>query len=623
MNSAVCPLRPRAAAVPFRELSVALAAAGLLALPAQVVAQPQDPVVVTASRLPERVSALAAEVSVIDRAAIERSAGLTLADLLSQLPGLQSAGNGGLGKTASVFFRGLEARHTLLLVDGVRMSSATVGTPSLDNLPLDLIERIEVVRGPLSALYGSDAVGGVVQVFTRRGQPGLQHSGRVVVGSDSHRQLAVTLGFGQGAFDAALQLQHTETAGFSATNPRALYDSYHPDRDGFRQFGGSLRLGWQLLPDWRLDALLLEANGRSGYDDGPGTDAQAGLHNSVQRLQASGRVDSRWQTRLSVSRMTDGYDTLSSASPYASLGLIQTRETRITWENDIATPLGTALLLAERLQQRVDRPGDAFTVSARNVNALALGLNGQAASHLWQAALRSDHNSQFGGQTTGALAYAYRLSPAWRAGASWGSSFVAPSFNQLYYPGFGNPALQPETGRQGEAHVRWTAGAHSLRATVYQHRIRGYISSGPQPANLPHTRIEGMTLAWEGQWASLRASASIDHLDPRNATAGSANFDKLLPRRAQNELKAQADWTRGDWTLGATLGAHSQRFDDPANSLRLGGYATLDLRADWAVARHWTLGARVNNITDRLYETSWGYNTPRRQGFVTLRFQPG
>ena len=132
-------------------------------------ASAQQQVIVTATRVPVPVNQLVAEVTVIDRAAIERSEGRTLVELLAQQPGLQFASNGGLGKTATLFIRGLEGRHTLLLVDGVRLGSATVGTPSLDNLPLEAVERIEIVRGPMSAVYGSGAFGGVIQVFTRQG----------------------------------------------------------------------------------------------------------------------------------------------------------------------------------------------------------------------------------------------------------------------------------------------------------------------------------------------------------------------------------------------------------------------------------------------------------------------
>jgi len=611
------------ACVAVRRSSVALAVALLASTGAHAQSTPATAsVLVTATRLPERVGSALAEVSVIDRAQLDASSGRTLSEVLSSLPGLQFSSNGGLGKSASVFVRGLEARHTLLLIDGVRVGSASLGTPSLDNLPLDTVERIEVVRGPMSALYGNDAAGGVIQVVTQRGRPGLQPVVRAIAGSNGHGQLAAGLGFGQGAFDGNLQLQSTQTDGFSATNPRAPFGNYNPDRDGFRQQGGSLRLGWQLQPDWRLETLALSATGRSGYDDGLGADAQARLTNTVQSLQLTGKPLGDWQTELRLSRSSDGYDTLASASPYATLGEISTTQRQIGWENRLATPVGTALMVLERLTQSVDRPGTPFTLSERSINALGIGLNGQAGGHRWQAALREDHNSQYGHQTTGQAAYAYQWAPAWRAGLSHGTSFNAPSFNQLYYPGFGNPKLQPERGEQTEAHLRWAEGAHSLRATVYDYRIRGYISSGPLPVNVPRTRIDGMTLAYEGQWQAFRFTGSLDHLNPRNASTGTANNGKLLARRAQDMAKAQVDWTQGPWTLGSTLAAYGHRFDDAANATRLGGYATPDLHADYAVARDWTVGARVNNLADHVYETALGYTQPRRQGFVTLRWQP-
>ena len=590
------------------------------ALPAS--ANDDASVVVTATRTPERVGSLLADVSVLDRAALDRATGRTLVEVLSQLPGLQFSSNGGLGKLSSLFIRGLEARHTLLLVDGVRVGTATVGTPSLDNLPLESIERIEIVRGPMSALYGSDAVGGVVQIFTQRGQPGLQARARLAVGSAGYGQASAGLGWAAGAFDAAVQVQHTETRGFSATNSKAQFGGYNADRDGFKQDGGNLRLGWQIAPNLRADVLALESKGRSGYDDGPGTDAQAGVRTAVKSAQLSGRVTPGWQTKLSVSRSTDVYDTLSSASAFSTLGPIQTTQEQVSWENRIAAPVGSVLVLAERLLQQVSKAGSQYTVVERHINALALGLNGSAGSHLWQASVRRDDNSQFGGQTTGAAAYGFALSPDWRAGLSYGSSFVAPSFNQLYFPGFGNPNLLAEQGRQAEANLRWTTGAHSLRAALFQYRIRGYISSGPAPINIPRTRIEGLSLGYEGQWQTLRLAASLDHVDPRNATPANANFDKLLPRRASNAVKAAADLPLGDWTVGASLTAFSHRFDNAANTLRLGGYGTLDLRADWALSREWALGLRLNNVGDRVYETAYGYNQPRRETYLVLRYQP-
>ncbi|RVU45175.1 TonB-dependent receptor domain-containing protein [Rubrivivax rivuli] len=593
-------------------------ASSLLALSAG--AQTAQQVTVTATRVPTPVNQLAAEVTVIDRAAIERNEGRTLVELLAQQAGLQFASNGGLGKTASLFIRGLESRHTLLLVDGVRVGSATVGTPSLDNLPLEAVERIEIVRGPMSSLYGNGALGGVVQVFTRQAPQGLSANAKVSAGSNSYGQLAAGVGYGERVFDVAVQAQHTDTRGISATNPNVPFGSYNPDRDGFRQSGGSLRLGWRPAGDWRVELLGLHSTGLTRIDDGPGADARAELLNEIVTLSARGSVLPGWKTRLSLSESTDAYDTLASASAFASLGTIQTRTRQASWENTTATPLGTALVLIERTSEKVARPGAPFSVSERDIDALALGLNGNAAAHSWQASLRRDRNSQFGGITTGALAYAYALTPAWQLGASYGTSQTLPSFNQLYFPGFGSPTLQPEEGKHAELSVRYSVGEHHLRAAWYDYRYRGFISSGPQPVNLPKVAIDGLSLSYEGRWRELDLTASYDHTDPRNATVGNANFGKQLVRRAKQALRLGVDWEGGPWSAGATLAAFSHRFENAANTTRLGGYGTLDLRGEWAFTPQARLGLRVNNLGDKAYSTVLGYDQPGRQAFVTLRW---
>ncbi len=575
---------------------------------------------VTATRVPTPVNQLVAEVTVIDRAAIERSEGRTLVELLSQQAGLQFASNGGLGKSSSFFIRGLESRHTLLLVDGIRVGSATLGTPSLDNLPLEAVDRIEIVRGPMSSLYGNGAFGGVIQVFTRQATQGFTANAKLAAGSNEFGQVAGGVGFGNGVVDLAVQAQHTDVRGVSATNPSVPFGNHNPDRDGFRQSAGSLRLGWRPAADWRVELLALQSTGLSRIDDGPGADARAELENRLVGLSARGKVVGTWNTRISLTESVDAYDTLASASAFTDLGAIRTRSRQASWENTAATPLGTALVLLERTEETVARPGAPFTVSQRDIDSLALGLNGSAAAHHWQASLRRDRNSQFGGITTGALAYGYALTPAWLLGASYGTSQVLPSFNQLYYPGFGSPDLLPEEGKHGELSVRYSVGEHRLRAAWYDYRYRGFISSGPQPVNLPKVEIDGVTLSYEGRWRNLELTAAYDHTDPRNATVGNANHGKQLARRAKQALRLGADWQAGAWSAGATLSAFSHRFDNANNSTRLGGYGTLDLRAEWALTPAAKLGLRVNNVGDKAYSTVLGYDQPRREGFVTLRY---
>ena len=621
--------RPRAVAGAFVAARlyarVPAACIASFALSGATFAAPES-ITVTATRVPTRVSDVVADITIIDRSQLDRSEGRTLPELLAALAGFQFSSNGGLGKSSSIFIRGLEARHTLLLVDGVRVGSATLGTPSLDNLPLEAVDRIEVVRGPMSSLYGNGAFGGVIQVFTRKGGQGLTGNAKLSVGSNHYGQVAGGVGFGNGVVDAAVQVQHTDTKGFSATNAKVPFGSFNDDRDGFRQNAGSLRLGWQALQDWRLEFLTLQSTGLTRIDDGPGADARAELENRVTSLTLRGQVLPAWGMRLTAADSVDAYDTIASASAFASLGVIQTRSRQFSWENTIATPVGTVLVLAERTNEKVSRPGAPFAVDERDINGLAVGLSGSsgtggaAAQHAWQASVRRDSNSQFGGITTGALAYGYAITPAWRVGASYGTSQVLPSFNQLYFPGFGNPNLVPEEGKHGEVSVRWTAGDHSLRAAYYDYRYRGFISSGPQPVNLPQVEIDGVTLSYDGRIGPVALTAAIDHTDPRNATTGSANFGKRLPRRAADALRLGADWQGGAWSAGASVAAFSHRFDNAANTTRVAGYGTLDLRAEWALQPGLRLGLKLNNVGDKAYETVYGYNQPGRELFATLRY---
>jgi vitamin B12 transporter len=593
-----------------------LAAASFFVFTAPVLAQ--QSVTVTATRTPMRVDEAIAELTVLDRADIERSESRTLAELLSQQAGLQFASNGGLGKTASLFIRGLEARHTLLLVDGVRVGSATVGSPSLDNLPLEAVDRIEIVRGPMSALYGNGAMGGVIQVFTRRASQGLAGNAKLSAGSNRYGQASAGASFGNTLFDVAAQLQHTDVDSPSATSPRYPF-GHNPDRDGWRQTGGSLLVGLNPGGGWRLEALNLQALGLTRIDDGLNADARAELHSRASSITARGPVLGPWATRITVADSLDAYDTIATAIRPASLGVTRTKSRQLGWENTVATPLGRALVLLERITEKVARPGAPFAVNERDIDALALGLDGSAGGHHWQGSLRRDSNSQFGSVTTGAVGYGWQFAPAWRVGASAGTSHTLPSFNQLYFPGFGNPNLLPEEGKHAELSLRFKAGAHSLRAAAYAHRYRGFITSGPLPANLPKAEVDGVTLSYEGQWRDWSFTGALDHVDPRNATVGNANYDKLLPRRARDAVRLGADWQHSAFKAGATLAAFSHRFDNANNTTRLAGYATLDLRAEWAFLPGYALGVKANNVGDAAYETALGYPQPGREGFVVLR----
>ena len=599
----------------YRACLAALASAAVLPCVAQTQANSElKETVVSATRNLARFDDLVSDVVVIDRYEIEKSAGRTLPEILARVPGVQFSANGGLGKNSSINLRGTEARHTLLLIDGVRYGSATTGTPVWDNIPVDMIERIEVVKGPASALYGSDAVGGVVQIFLRQGAQGFSPYASVTLGSNAYRQTAAGLIGQTGAVRYALGVQKTSETGFSATNFR-VGANYNPDTDGFDQHAVNASVTYQINPAWKVDAALLYADNVNHTDDGLNRDTQYAGLTRILRTGVEGRLAEGWKTQLRVSQGVDSSKALIAA-PALFPSLFQTTQNQMTWQNDIDTRLGTVVAGVEQLKQKVDST-TAYTVKDRSVASYFAGLNGSQGAHGWQANLRRDQNSQFGGNSTGFAGYGFSITPAWRVNASYGTSFVAPSFNQLYFPGFGNTGLQPESGRNTDLGVTWTDAGHSVKLVRYDNKIRGFITSTTMPVNVPQARITGLTLAYDGNFGPLTVRASADGLEPRNEVTG-----KRLPRRSANQFRLGADYSAADWAFGGMLLRTGSSFSDSANLLPLNGYATVDLYVEYKLSQEWKIQTKVNNLTNQSYETILGYNQPGRGVFVTLRWQP-
>jgi vitamin B12 transporter len=607
------PKSVRLAALPLSLLAAFSVTPGAAWAQSQSTTQLKE-VVVTASRTQTRADELVSDVVVLDRAAIEASTGRTLTEVLTRSAGVQMTANGGPGTTSGVFIRGTEARHTILLIDGVRYGSATAGAPNWDTLPLDMIERIEVLKGPASALYGSDAVGGVVQVFLRKGVKGFSPYAATTLGSNSFAQLSAglagTAGEG-GALSYALGAQKTQDKSFSATNSKVAFGSYNPDRDGFKQDALNLSVAYQINPAWKIDAGALYADGVNHYDDGPDNNASTAVRTQTLRAGVEGKVLPMWKTQLRVSQSQDKSNGLEGSFLPSKFN---TTQNQLTWQNDIDTPLGIALLGAEQLTQKVDS-STTYDVSQRTVSSVFAGLNGNAGSHSWQANVRRDSNSQFGDNSTGFAGYGFKINPAWRLNASYGTSFVAPSFNQLYYPGYSNPLLQPEQGRNLDLGVTYSENGQTVKLVRFDNKIRGFITNTTSPTNIPRARIDGWTLAYDGVFGAFNLHATADSLNPRNELTGS-----LLPRRARTQVSLGADYRVGAWTFGGSLLNVGSRFDDVKNTVALASYTTMDVFANYTLNKDLQLQAKINNLAGKVYETAAGYNQAGRAVYVTLRY---
>lgn len=596
-------------------LPLALAAAfPVLSQTSQSGATPQlRETVVTATRSASRAGAVLADITVIDREDIERNSGRTLAELVARVSGVQMSANGGLGKNSSLFIRGTESRHVLLLVDGVRVGSATAGQANFDNIPLESIERIEVLKGPASALYGSDAVGGVIQIFTRKGQPGFAPYASVTLGSAGRREVSAGLNGGSGEVTYSLGAQTLRETGFSATNP-AVGNGFNSDRDGFSQDSLNGSVDWKFAPGWKFDGRVLYSDGVNNYDSGSisSFDTRADLQTKVYGMGVEGQLTENWKSRLAYGASEDNSANRTSAIP----SIFNTHQDQLSWVNEVATPLGKVLAGVERVEQRVSGT-TTYTVDKRTTDSLFVGLNGESRDHSWQLNLRNDDDSQFGGATTGFIAYGYKFTQNLRSHVSYGTSFKAPSFNTLYYPGFGNSSTQPEKGRNSEVGLAYALGEQEFKAVYFDNKIKGFITSLPVVTNIPRARIQGWTLSYEGRLGAFGMRSALDILDARNTLTG-----QKLPRRADQQLTAGIDYATGLWKFGATALAASERFDTIANTTRLAGFTTLDLHADYALNKDWSVQARVNNLNDKLYQTASGYNQQGRAAYLTLRYQP-
>ncbi len=573
--------------------------------------------VVTATRVETRTDALLSDVVVIEAETLEKSTGRTLSEVLSRSAGLQMSANGGLGKQSGLFVRGTESRHVLLLVDGVRYGSSTAGSASLDNIPLGIVERIEVLKGPASALYGSDAVGGVVQVFTKQGSQGFHPNASVTLGSFGHRAATGGLSGGTEAVTYALNFGTVREDGFSATNPNVAFSGHNPDDDGFDQDSVSGSLRWAFAPRWSTNVHFTQADGTSQYDQGLGDfDVRSDATTRIAGwgLEHKWSADSRTQFKLARS------DDRSTSFTTFDTGQFDTAQTQATLQHDLNTAVGNVIVGVESIKEEVSGT-QAYAVNSRTTRAVFAGLHGQSGAHFWQANLRRDSNSQFGDANTGFASYGYQITPHWRPHVAYGTSFKMPSFNTLYYvsPFFnGNPTTQPERGKNSEVGLTYSRGLHEVKLTRFDNRVRGFITTQPVVVNVPRARMEGWSLGYTGAVGNWTWKANLELLDARNE----ANQLKLQ-RRADETLTLALDRQSGAWTWGGSLLAVSDRFDNAANTVRLPGFATLDLYAAYQVQKDWSLNLRLNNLADKVYETAHGYNQPGRAAYLTLNWKPG
>ena len=595
--------------------------AGLFSLPVQAVEIPLlDEIVVTATRTPHTAEETLAATTVITRRDIERGQAQSIHELLTGHAGIGLSSNGGVGQVASVFLRGTESGHVLVLIDGIKVGSATLGTTAFQDIPVDAIERIEIVRGPLSSLYGSEAIGGVIQLFTRRGGGEMTPSASVMLGSFNTKKTTATLSGGSENAWFNIGASHFDTDGFNACKGAlgAACFTVEPDKDGYRNSALNLRGGYRFQPGTELDLHFLHAAGKVEFDGS----FQNQMDSLQQVLGASlkHQVNDRWNLKFSAGQSRDESENFLNG---ASTGVFNTRRDSYTWQNDLS--LATDHLLTLGVDRLEDRVGGttAYTVSRRDDTGLFTQYQGRVGGNDIQLALRRDNNSQFGHHSTGNIAWGRALSNDIRASLSYGTAFKAPTFNQLYWPGFGNSNLSPERSRSLEIGLSGKFSAGRWSANIFETRVADLIGfdNAFNLVNIHSARIRGMEGVASlrlGEWDS-RINLTLQSPEQQSGV----NSGNLLSRRAEQSLRLDLDRAIGAWNVGGTFRAEGRRYEDLANTVKLPGYGLVDLRAEYKLAKDWQVQAKLENLFDKDYETAHLYNQPGRSVFVTLRYQPG
>jgi vitamin B12 transporter len=596
-----------------------------------------EPVVVTATRTPEPENQTLATVTVIDRAEIERQQARSVPDLLRSVPSVAIAQSGGAGQPASIFLRGTNADHLLVLIDGVKVGSATLGTSPFQNLPIEQIERIEVVPGPRSSLYGSEAIGGVIQIFTRRGggplTPRLSLSGGTLgTGSVS---ASISGGGDHGWFNVGANLERTD--GINACDgrpaPFAGCGVTEPDRDGSRNLGVNLRAGYEFSELAKIDVHLLSSENRADFDGSIFAGNVSRAEQQIVGAKATLKPLPPWTLTLSTGQSLDRYrsyyDDEEAGLDEVFVDSFETTRDTLSLQNDVRFAPGQLGTLGLDYQNdRIDGSVDYSEDSRDNLGVFG-EYQGRFGPTDLKLSLRQDDNQQFGNHGTGNAALGYRFDSGLQMSLAYGTAFKAPSFNDLYYPYYGNPDLDPEQSHSLELGLNGDLPLDSVAngrwgISVYQTDIDDlitYDSTILAAANVQRARIRGLEATSSARVLDWDVGASLTLLEPENRSDGD-NQGSVLPRRPEQTFKLDVDRQFQRWSAGASLFIAGRRFDDLANQVRLDPYTLVDLRAEYAITTALRVQARLENAFDEDYETAYLYNQSGRSVYLTLRYEP-
>ena len=606
-----------------------------------------DDVFVTATRTPISKNNVIADVTTISSEDIERAGSSSLPELLQRQPGIEISNLGGPGKVSTIGIRGTSSTHSIVLVDGIRLSAATTGFSAIEHIPLSQIEKIEIVRGPASSLYGQDAIGGVIQIFTKKGVDGFKPYVDIGYGSYNTSNFKSGVRAGNNQTTYAINFAAMNSDGFSAfvPNPANAANSINLDKDGYKNYSLSSSLSHKINQDYEIDLQYFLSKGKNQFDN-RFANFSPSFHGNYRNeikletyaMNIKGQINKAWQSSIKLSQSTDKYLDLQKLNNFtfeddANLkDLYKTTQDQLSWQNNVALPRGSITLLYDFLKQRI-KTTDVYEKTQRTNHGVMVGYSLIEDKHNFQSNFRKDFNSVYEDAVTGNIGYAYSIDPNWTIASSYGTAFVSPSFNFLYSLAdsfaLGNPNLKPEKSKNIEGSIRYKDDSGSMSLTMFQNKIDDFIiytapaeaGSRTSTQNLNKAEIQGLTISGDQFFGHFQIKGSATGQSAKNE-----DTDKYLPRRASLIGNINLNYYIGNWNIGVEETFSGKRFDDKENIVNLSGYALTNIVADYKINDKLKLNLRLNNVLDKDYSlaaegrSGFKYQTPGRSLFANLRY---
>lgn len=599
-------------------------------------------VFVTATRTGIPKKNVIADITLISEEEIKLAGYSSLPELLQRQPGIEISNNGGQGKVSTLFLRGASSTHSVILLDGIRIDSATAGLTAIENIPLSQIEKIEIVRGPASSLYGQDAIGGVIQIFTKKGLNGFKPYISFGYGKYNTSIAQGGIRGGDDTTSYAINLSSQNSTGFSAfepnTNPAATANIYNLDKDGYRNKSVSASLSHKINERLDINFQYFLSQGKNKYDNRYANwDPSIDWKNTQDQESLSGTVNSQltnyWKSSLRVGLGIDDYvekQRYISGATREVDNVYKTIQNQITWQNDLILPLGSLVLLYDKLDQKINVTDTSYSKKDRQNDAYMIGYNLNQANHNFQANVRKDFNSVYRDATTGNIGYSYAIDSNWSIASSFGTAFRSPTFNYLYAGSNANPDLQPEKSKNIEAQLKYQSDAEFFSFVTFKNKITDFIISngttGYRPYNINTAEIYGATVSSSHFINHFQFKSSFTVQSPMNESA-----DKYLPRRSNFFGTVGLNYFIQNWNLGFEATGSGNRYNDAENLFNIPGYIKTNLFADYQITKNLAMNARVDNVLGKNYTYAYEgnpttdgfrYQTPSQSFFISLRYEP-